>query len=478
MARQEIDVLHFPRTAKVSELTAAKGCQTNRNSIQRAMTKLVTLRTLPLRYLLPLALLTLLARPARTAASVEEQVQAIGQRYNQVEKQLDRAIHYIKKETSGNATTTQQAWCNATDDPLKITTEQSENGKRELTEYVALNFESPGSGLFVLKRRETPLPDGGIEVDESRRYIGSRPFKNENGAGEENGVLIRELRKHAAFKPGEALDTAHIKNEMVDVAAEEKDQARAATTEGNRVADLLNEPDKILTALRNAGPPQSNPFAPGKGDSARYRLIQGTVSPDGRYAIAIGFPHPVKWETLIDSDFEGGQIYTAEDTPDRHNYLIDLTAARILGDTHGDYFGTRHNYNHRGCSVEWSPDSSSFVELTTNKWDYSSCRAGRIGGGGSKLLGTVDLGKEAEKSAAAFQRAHKNRVHGSIAISIGNVANDGTIDLTLVGQEASGERKGDTDFSVDEELRLRETGAGLHLETVSVKKSPEEGAGN
>jgi len=46
-------------------------------------------------------------------------------------------------------------------------------------------------------RKETPLPDGGTQVDESRQYFNK------------DAVLIRELRKSGRFKPGESTDTQH-----------------------------------------------------------------------------------------------------------------------------------------------------------------------------------------------------------------------------------------------------------------------------
>jgi len=54
--------------------------------------------------------------------------------------------------------------------------------------------------MFILVRKETPLPDGGTQVDESRQYFNK------------DAVLIRELRKSGRFKPGESTDTQHVPN--------------------------------------------------------------------------------------------------------------------------------------------------------------------------------------------------------------------------------------------------------------------------
>ena len=94
---------------------------------------------------------------------------------------------------------------------------------------------------------------------------------------------------------------------------------------------------------------------------------------------------------------------------------------------------------------------------------------------GSKSLGTIDLGKYAEKVADRFRARHKlGKERGSIAISIGEVTNDGVVARDVTGQESSGDRKGDVNFSVDEKIRIRETPSGLRLETLSVRNAPRE----
>ncbi len=56
-----------------------------------------------------------------------------------------------------------------------------------------------------------------------------------------------------------------------------------------------DESNKIATALKEAGPPDFEPLANGKGDSEKFHVIHGTASPEDRYAIALG----LKQETSI-----------------------------------------------------------------------------------------------------------------------------------------------------------------------------------
>jgi hypothetical protein len=182
--------------------------------------------------------------------------------------------------------------------------------------------------------------------------------------------------------------------------------------------DFLSEPEKIASALTQAGPPEFDPFAGVTGDSAKYRAIHDSASPDGRYAVALGFTKDIDWDGFKDSDFPGTYSTNGwqpdDGTADSEygkivNYLVDLTTRRILGTTNGDYYGTRQRYNHDQCSITWSPNSRTFVEVTNWKWGYNRCSAAKIAGAG-KLLGPVDLGKYAEKTAQSFLATQESKI--------------------------------------------------------------------
>src|SRR5437870_10208326 len=132
-----------------------------------------------------------LAGSASGALSVEEQVKMLAARYSQVEDQLARSIRYTSKDESGGATTVRQEWYNGAEDLIKAAVERNDASGRELTEYIPhdLGSDFGWRGLFLLTRKETLPPDGGMQVEESRKYLG----ETEEG----NGQLIRELRKSA-----------------------------------------------------------------------------------------------------------------------------------------------------------------------------------------------------------------------------------------------------------------------------------------
>jgi hypothetical protein len=405
-----------------------------------------------------------LAGSAMAKNSADDQVKKLAELYDQIEAQLNRSIHYVKKEESGGVTTVEQAWLNGAGDPIKVATERIDSTGRELTEYFARDLSDPFGGFiyegtFLLNRKETKLPDGGTQVEESRSYFGEN-----NGS---NGQLIRELRKNARFGPGESTDTVHTPNVVVDLSKHPKD---------NRSDDVFDRPEKIVDSLRQAGPPESDPFANVKGDSEKFRVIHGTASPDGRFAIALGFArNQIDWESLIEKNYqEHGPTYYAEDEEDVRNYVVDLGSQKILGETGCNYFGTRRRYNHRSCVVTWSPDSAKFVQLWDDKWASVACVAGKINPG-PKFAGAVDLDKAIEKKTYGFvKKRFNNESGGSLALQIKSVSNDGAINLEASESCSSGDCKGDIIFSVGEQLRLRDTPNGLRLDIVKMRRLPNE----
>jgi len=408
-----------------------------------------------------------LACSASGASSVEEQVKMLAARYSQVEDQLARSVHYIRKSESGGATTVEQAWFNGAGDAIKVAVERTGPSGRELTEYFSLDLDSDfgWAGLFMLSRKETPLQDGGTQVDESRKYFGEKEGSN--------GQLIRELKKSARFKPGESTDTVHVPNVVVDLRRQPKD-SRSDEERIRAESEFFDQPQKIATALKEAGPPDSNPFANVKGDSDKFRVIHGSASPDGRFAIALGFAREkINWDEFLDEGEEGNTYY-AENEDDIRNYVVDLTQQKILGETGCNYFGTRRRYNHRQCIVTWAPDSLKFVELWDDKWASNACVAGKISPG-SKFAGAVDLDKAIEKKTYAFVKKRFDEENGgSLSLQVNEVSNDGVIDLDASDYCSSGDCKGETIFAAGERLRLRETPSGLRVDILKMRRLPND----
>jgi hypothetical protein len=399
------------------------------------------------------------AQSESTVPSIDAQVKNLAQRYNEVEAQLDRSVRYASRDDKGN---TEQAWFNGADDLIKLAVESHDGDVRELTEYFALDFENDYDGMFMLVRKEKPASDGGVQVEESRKYFGEA----KSGG---NGVLIRELRKSAHFKPGEPTDTVRTPNVTIDLGKKNNQPTE------DELREMLNAPTKMAEELRK-GVPDSDPFASVKGDSDKYRVIHGSASPDGRFAIALGFAREsIDWNALIDHYFSNEpETYRAEGDEGVRNYVIDLTQKKILGETGAAWDGTRRRYNHPECVVTWSPDSIVFVQLLANKWASDDCVAGRIANG-PKLVGTVNLLKALSPKIYAFVKKRFDPEEGG-ALSFYNAkpTNDGAVELKAYQYISGGDRKGDTDFGVDVRLHLRETPKGLSVEGVNMRRLPNE----
>jgi hypothetical protein len=390
------------------------------------------------------------------ALSVDEQVKMLSARYAQVEDQLARSIRYTSKDDSSGATRVRQAWFNGSDDLIKLAVESRNGAQRELTEYFALDFDNDYDGMFMLVRKETPAPDGGVEVEESRKYFGE-------GKQGGNGLLIREVRKNVHFKPGESTDTVHTPNVTVDLGKKSNQPTE------DELREMLNAPTNMAEELRK-GTPEFDPFANVKGDSDKYRVIHGTASPDGRFAIALGFARePIDWDAEYDKEIAS---YYAEGDEAVRNYVVDLAQKKILGETGAAWPGTRRRYNHPECIVTWSPDASFFVQLLANKWSSDDCVAGKILTG-PRFAGTVNLRKALSPKIYAFVKKPFNREEGG-ALSFYNekVTNDGAVDMAAAEYESGGDRKGDTNFAVNVRLRLRGTPHGLSIEGVKMQRLP------
>jgi hypothetical protein len=237
---------------------------------------------------------------------------------------------------------------------------------------------------------------------------------------------------------------------------------------------VMQAPGDIAKKLQEAGSPITDPFANIGGDSKKFRVIHGTASPDGRYAIALGFARgEVNWQEYLDQETQDGS-YLAEGTDDIRNYVVDLTNQKILGETGLAWMGTKRRYNHPECIVKWSPDSAVFVQLVNNKWSSDGCAAGRIASG-PKFLGTVDLIKTLSQKIYTFaKQSFDPNEGGFLRFSINRIGNDGVIDLETAEYHPAGKRKGDIVFAVNERVRLQDNREGLRLDVANMRRLPNE----
>jgi hypothetical protein len=411
---------------------------------------------------LAVAFLATLGTPLATGlaedSSSEAQVKKTAQRCGQIEAQLDRSVHYLRKTEANGATTIDQAWFNGARDLIKVSIERTDPSGRELTEYCGDFFYRE---MFMLTRKELRLPDGGMQVDESRDY-----FNND-------GDLIRKLSKSARFKAGESTDTEGVPNVVVDLP---KPHDVYTEEEREETDETFSRPEQTAAALNKAGAPVSDPFKNVKGDSDKFRVIHRTVSPDGRYAIALGFARAkINWDDFVENEErkeESEKTYTASGEDDLRNYVVDLAQQKILGETGCQYFSTDPGPRpgRISCEVKWSPDSTKFVQEWEQKI-YIDCVAGAVAPG-PNLMGVVNLGKQIDKATSDLV---KKSEPAGVWVEIDQVNNDGGIVIKPeVVSWPDEDHEWETLFTLSEKLRLRKTSSGLRVETVSVRKLPND----
>ncbi|MGA7250593.1 MAG: hypothetical protein WBX35_04995, partial [Pseudolabrys sp.] len=102
------------------------------------------------------------------------------------------------------------------------------------------------------------------------------------------------------FKAGESTDTEGVPNVVVDLP---KPHDVYTEEEREETDETFSRPEQTAAALNKAGAPVSDPFKNVKGDSDKFRVIHRTVSPDGRYAIALGFARAkINWDDFVENE--------------------------------------------------------------------------------------------------------------------------------------------------------------------------------
>ena len=110
------------------------------------------------------------------------------------------------------------------------------------------------------------------------------------------------------------------------------------------------------------------------------KIIRGTTSPDGRWAVAVGMPDgsvPV-WEVVHDAD-GGDDTYYVNLDYEISNYLVDLKQDRIVAVLGSCHWGTIKSYNHQHLQILWSPDGRWLAVGHHWKWHTSVSEVHRIG---------------------------------------------------------------------------------------------------
>jgi hypothetical protein len=137
-------------------------------------------------------------------------------------------------------------------------------------------------------------------------------------------------------------------------------------------------------------------------DGTLVMPVQGSASPDGRYAIGWGYEKgPVDWSRLAYNEGEGSEwgevtfstkladIPEGDPLEEDANFLLDLKSGKTLGKLGIYYPGERPRFNHDGLIASWSPALACVVIRVTQKWETEFAAIAWIRDG--KCEGSHDL---------------------------------------------------------------------------------------
>jgi len=352
------------------------------------------------------SLLALILAATAHSASLAD----LTRRYARDDQHLAAALRY-ERNTNG---VHEQVWVLETGGVVKVAVETHDAKADTLDEF---SLDDAGDVYFAFRKVSTHQADGSTRVTEARSYFAE--FQT-----------IQMTRRTADFPVGVAADlsakTPSVKSDL------------AKLTDAERSSDAANQKSvATIQALRLPKYLVHDPAKDAPADWQRIKLVSNSLSPDGRYALAWA---PAK------KDFAWAN-YKAEESGDDYwvepgkeavvNFIADLKTHTIAGKTPGVHFGVLQNYNHYECLMAWSPDSLTFIELNTEKWNYAVCCIGCLNDG--KLAAVLDLGAPAEARAKEFLKTSKHRgyrIHAkemltALAAPVINTDGSGSIKVML-----------------------------------------------
>jgi hypothetical protein len=375
-------------------------------------------------------------------------------RRDEVEEQLQRSLFFEKIERSQRVK--QQAWVAPSGDPLKV---RVETRTRDLLTDLQIFLDQHGDVTLVVTRNERRLDNGEIEVEETTRYF-------------EFWRLIRIARKTARFKRRDKKNMNKVRAKLLGLPK--------LGDPDERLNVFMQQVDETLRSVVVGRKAARTPRIP-KGDSRRFRFIEGTGSSDGRMALGFGLAQEVvSWKRhVVAVDETLGRTQYRVDSPPLddliRNYVVDVAANKILGETNCHYVGTRHHFGHRTCQAIWSPQNHFLIELDQGKWGTIEARVVHIDDG--DLL-TADLLKPVTDYAYKFLSQKKERSirrfgaeRFTESLECTEVDERGVVRFELFGQVPKS-AEDDSSFSLVGRFRINEKAGVLSLKFLECQLGP------
>jgi hypothetical protein len=271
--------------------------------------------------------------------------------------------------------------------------------------------------LFVLERAEYEGPREGapVQVTEKRYYFSG-------------GELIRAIGKKGEFAAGKSVDTGKLPNkplsgDEIEDGVYEGFQQEAQDIQ-DRFSGLIGGPDNTSSAYPS-------------GDG--WRLIEGTRSRDGQFALAWGIrgQSAPQAETL-----EDGTMAAEPEAEGLTNYIVNLKDGVILGKTAGAHHADKGYFGHSTNEVAWSSANSYVAQVCSGKWATFDANVYAMNPDGSGFSPAADLLAAAKKVARehlAGSEAHKKFDEDAFAITLHDVSSAQRGSKTAVVVEVGGQ---------------------------------------
>lgn len=307
--------------------------------------------------LLPVAMVLIGAWCLPVAA--QDPAAVVVQRYNEVESNLGSYRLKQVTERGDMGEVERKLWT----DPAGVYHKMSERSYGDHGVTITEVYLRNGRLFFAFQRTEqTPMmANAATRVREDRHYY----------AG---GQLVRHLSKQgsAKLRDNQILDLSGVRNTTESI--DPGDDTFATFSE-----QALNLAQELGVRIGTAPEPPPRPDNGGgrgrnglpSGPWRDYaRLIEGTTSPTGRYALGWGFPHRVNWAEFRQDDGS----YMADTTDEGlSTYLIDLKNNRITARIEVPHWGDSLDLRGSRWEILWAKADIYFVIASSGKWETNSC---------------------------------------------------------------------------------------------------------
>jgi len=279
------------------------------------------------RFSFVLSIISLFLIVQSSSADQQSAVEEVKQTYAAVEGQLPTARPISFLDGEGEGATEVTGWFDQQGQLIKM---KQENSAGDPMLDREISFRPDGSTLFVWQQVAdlADHPEDQTRIAEVRLYFAK------------GGGVVRALKKEAAFSPEEEWDMAGVKNETISSEA-----GLALVGERAELNEDVGQAENRFEQIRNP------PFV---------RAIQGTTSPNGKFALAWAPDSGSRSDVSADGEVVDGKPV--------HNYLIDRARSRPIAVTAGAHFFDAAEIGQIGSRAIWSSNSEWLLELTENKW--------------------------------------------------------------------------------------------------------------